>query len=101
QYNLATLVEVFTDEALPAALDTDSGIIGVNARNLRTLTMHPDRIERLAPRIPKDRLIVAESGIKTATDMVRLKALGVSAVLVGESLLKQPDVAQAVRQLLV
>jgi indole-3-glycerol phosphate synthase len=99
QYQLATLVEVFTDEALSAALATGSRLIGVNARNLRTLTMHPDRVERLSARIPSDRLFVAESGIKTPADLERLKKLRVSAVLVGESFLKQPDLSAAVGHL--
>jgi indole-3-glycerol phosphate synthase len=99
QYGLATLVEVFTDEALPAALNTGSRLIGVNARNLRTLTMHPDRIERLSARVPSDRLLVAESGIQTPADLERLKRFRVSAVLVGESFLRQSDLAQAVRNL--
>jgi indole-3-glycerol phosphate synthase len=99
QYGLATLVEVFTDEALSGALATGSQLIGVNTRDLRTLTMHPDRIERLSQRIPSDRLLVAESGIKTPEDIERMKTLHVSAVLVGESLLKQPDLASAVEKL--
>ncbi len=100
QFGLTTLVEVFTDEALPAALNTGSRLIGVNARNLRTLTMHPDRIERLSTRIPSDRLIVAESGIQTPADMERLKKFRVSAVLVGESFLKHPDLSEAIRNLM-
>lgn len=96
---LSTLVEIFTMGALKDALDTGSMIIGVNTRNLRTLEMTPGRVAMACKEIPADRVIVAESGIKTAEDMEKLKSLRVSAALVGESLLKQDDLAAAVRAL--
>lgn len=96
---LATLVEVFNAGALKDALDTGSKIIGINTRNLRTLEMTPGRVATLCKEIPTDHVIVAESGIKTPDDMRRLKTLPVSAVLVGESLLKQDDLTAAVSAL--
>jgi indole-3-glycerol phosphate synthase len=61
--------------------------------------MDPKAFEKIVPSIPKDRLIVAESGIKTAGDVKALKALGVHAMLVGESLLRQPDLEAAAKTL--
>jgi indole-3-glycerol phosphate synthase len=58
--------------------------------------MHPDNVARLSPLVPKDRAVVAESGIKTAQDVERLKGLRISAILVGESLLKHDNVEEAV-----
>ncbi len=99
QFGLEPLVEIFSAEALDRALRTEARLIGINTRNLRTLEMRPDNIVTLAPRIPADRYVVAESGIKTAADVSRLQALPVFAMLVGESLLKQPDLEKAARAL--
>lgn len=96
---LEPLVEVFTKGSVDPALKTDARVIGINTRNLRTLSMHPENIAQLSALIPKDRLIVAESGIKTAEDVRRLKGYRVKAILVGESLLKQADPVQATKQL--
>jgi indole-3-glycerol phosphate synthase len=96
---LDTLVEVFTDASVEAAIKTDSEILGINTRNLRTLEMNPARVEQLISQIPKDRALVAESGVKTVADIARLKKLSVAAVLVGESLLKQNDPMSGVRAL--
>jgi indole-3-glycerol phosphate synthase len=100
QHGLDALVEIFTEQALPAALATGSKLIGVNARNLRTLTMHADNIVRLRDQIPPERVLVAESGIKTSADIEALKKINVGAALVGESLLKQPDLTIALRKLI-
>ena len=62
-------------------------------------SMNGDAFEEMVPLIPKDRLIVADSGIKTAEDVARLKALGVHAMLVGESFLRQADVEKAAKTL--
>lgn len=97
EVHLDPLVEVFTTTSLPAALNSGAKIIGINTRNLRTLEMNPDNVVLLSQLIPKDRLIVAESGIKTPDDMRRLKRLRVSAALIGESLLKQNDLVQATK----
>ncbi len=96
---MAALVEIFNAGALPDALATGSKIIGINTRNLRTLEMTPGRVATLAKEIPSDCVLVAESGIKTADDMQKLKQLRVSAALVGESLLRQEDLVEAVRAL--
>ncbi|MFN0117068.1 MAG: indole-3-glycerol phosphate synthase TrpC [Elusimicrobiota bacterium] len=98
-YNIYPLVEIFTEAALKSAVDSGAQIIGINTRNLRTLAMLPENVEKLAPLIPKDRLIVAESGIKTAEDVAKMKGLNVAAMLVGESILRQENLALAVSTL--
>jgi len=99
QFGLEPLVEIFSGEALERALRTEARLIGINTRNLRTLEMRPDNIMTLSPRIPADRYIVAESGIKTPADVARLQSMPVFAMLVGESLLKQTDLEKATRAL--
>lgn len=94
------LIELYDEENLPMVLDTGCLLVGVNNRDLRTFEVDLDRTLRLRDRIPTDRYLVAESGIETAEDAARLWRGGVSAMLVGESLMRQADVANAVRRLL-
>jgi len=95
EIGLHTLIEVHDAEELPRALDAGGKVIGINNRNLRTFTTRIEHTFDLLPRIPPDRLVVSESGIKTAADLARLHAAGVKAVLVGESLLRAPDIGKA------
>lgn len=99
EYGLEPLVEVFSEDVVEAALDTGAKLIGINARNLRTLEMRPDRVFALAPQVSADRYVVAESGIKSPEDVERLRSLPVFAMLVGESLLKQSNLETATRLL--
>ena len=95
-----TLVEVHDEEELDRALGLDALLIGINNRNLKTLKTDLATFERLAPRVPTDRLLVAESGLRDTADLRRMAAARAEAFLVGESLLRQPDLIDATRSLL-
>lgn len=96
---LAALVEVHDRTELGRALDAGARIVGVNSRNLRTLQVDLQIVERLAGEIPKEVVAVAESGIRTADDVRRLSGLEYDAFLVGERLIAQTDPGAALRQL--
>ncbi|MBI4355744.1 MAG: indole-3-glycerol phosphate synthase TrpC [Candidatus Omnitrophica bacterium] len=99
QFGMEALVEVHAEEELSRALKSGASLIGINHRDLRTFTMHPDTTSRLVPHIPSGCVIVAESGVQSSEDVKRLRDLGVHAVLIGESLMTSPDVNAKVREL--
>lgn len=99
---LAALVEVHDSDELARAMEAGASIIGVNSRNLRTLTVNHDVLERLAPeylRAGGAGILVAESGIRTGDDIRRLSGAGYDAFLVGERLITEPDPGAALREL--
>ncbi|MDE2200860.1 MAG: indole-3-glycerol-phosphate synthase TrpC, partial [Rhodospirillales bacterium] len=94
------LAEVHDARELDRALGLQTKLIGINNRNLKTLQTDISTTLDLAPLVPPDRFVIAESGLRSAADLARLSAVCVNAFLVGESLMREPDVASATRALL-
>jgi len=99
EVGMAALVEIHDEEELRRATDVGAGIIGVNSRNLRTLSVEPALHDRLAPLLPSGVMTVAESGLRELTDLRRLEGIGYDAFLVGERLITQTDPGEALRLL--
>ena len=87
-YQLDALVEVHSLAELERALETDAEIIGINNRNLATFQVDLATTETLAEEVPKEIVLVSESGIRSAADLARIKDSGVNAVLIGEALMR-------------
>ncbi|MFG0261193.1 MAG: indole-3-glycerol phosphate synthase TrpC [Novipirellula sp. JB048] len=100
EIGLQTLIELFEPQYLDAVLATGTPLVGINNRDLKTFHTDLEHSVRLCERIPSDRLVVGESGIRSHADVVHLGRAGVKAVLVGESLMRQDDIEIATRQLL-
>ncbi len=100
QYGMDVLAEIHDETELDRALALDAEMIGINNRDLRAFVTDLAVTERLAPRIPPDILVVAESGLSTPDDLRRLADIGVTTFLIGESLMRQPDVTAATQALI-
>ena len=100
RWGMQALVETHDAEEAARAVAAGAEIVGVNHRDLGTFAMNMDLAARLRPLVPPDRVLVAESGIKNAEDVRRLRAAGIDAILVGEALMQAPDPDAALRALL-
>ena len=96
---LDALVEAHDEVEVARAVAAGAAIVGINNRDLRTFTVDRDLAARLRPRVPADRIVVAESGIRDGADVGRLRAAGVDAMLVGETLMRAVDPAAALKTL--
>jgi indole-3-glycerol phosphate synthase len=94
------LIELYALQHIPAVLATGTPLVGVNNRDLHTFEVDLEHTVRVRDRVPADRLLVAESGISSRADAEFVERAGAGAMLVGESLMRQPDIELAVRKLL-
>jgi indole-3-glycerol phosphate synthase len=96
---MEALVELYDRENLPRVLASGARLIGVNNRDLRTFVTRLEHTLKLARDVPADRCLVSESGIRSRADVERLRAAGVKAILVGETFMRAPDIADKLREL--
>ncbi|HVZ90387.1 MAG TPA: indole-3-glycerol phosphate synthase TrpC [Rhizomicrobium sp.] len=99
-HDMDVLAEVHDEKELDRALALGAELIGVNNRDLHTFETDLGVTMRLAPRVPRDRVVVAESGLSTPDDLRRLADIGVTSFLIGESLMREGDVEAATRTLI-
>jgi indole-3-glycerol phosphate synthase len=100
QWGMDALIEVHDEAELERATQLDARMIGINNRNLKTFETSLDTTRRLARMVPPGHMIVSESGLNTADDLADIARYGARVFLIGESLMRQPDVARATRELL-
>jgi indole-3-glycerol phosphate synthase len=99
ELGLQALVELYDRDNLPRVLAAGSRLIGVNNRDLRTFETRLEHTLELAAKMPSDVCLVSESGVRTRADVERLQTAGVRAVLIGETLMRAPDVGAKLREL--
>lgn len=100
ELGLAPLVELYEPQNLPRVLDAGATLIGINNRDLRTFEVDLEHTLALGEQVPEECVLVSESGICSRSDVERLQAAGIDAILVGESLMASPDIGAAVDELL-
>lgn len=100
ELGMRALVEVHTNDELERALDISPQIVGINSRNLKTLEVDAQTFAELIPRVPRDLVRVAESGISTRSDVDFAQKHGATAILVGEALVRAGDAKTAMHELL-
>jgi len=100
ELGMAALIEVHTEDEMAVAQAVGASLIGINSRDLKSFVTDLGAVERLAALVSGDVTLVAESGIKTPADVARVADAGAHAILVGETLMRAPDIGEAVRKLL-
>ena len=98
--NLSVLVEIHDEEDLQKALKLKSNLIGINNRNLKTFETTLEISKNLAPKIPQNKIIICESGINNKSDIIQMQKIGINSFLIGESLIRQSNIALALNKLL-
>ena len=101
ELGLSVLIEVHNQEELRRALKLKSRLIGINNRNLKTLEVNLQNSLDLVNQVPKDYVLVAESGIKSLTDIKILKQFGINCFLIGEYFMRQENIENAVKSMLL
>ena len=99
ELGLSAIVATHTEAEVDLAWEAGARIIGVNNRNLKTFEVDLETSFRLRKRVPKDRIFISESGIRTASDIARLREIGTDAVLIGETLMRSADKRRMLREL--
>jgi len=100
ELGMDSLVEVHDEEDAEVAVEAGAELIGINNRNLKTLEVDPGTALRLLPDLPAGTVVVAESGIRAREDVLDLERAGFDAILVGETLMRSPDLGEAIRALI-
>ncbi len=100
ELGMEALVEVHQEEDLKKALGANAEIIGINNRDLRTFETDPFRAQKLLPHIPKDKIVVIESGLKSHEEIMAYKSLGVHSFLIGTFLMRSPNIVESIASLL-
>ena len=99
ELGLSAIVETHDEKEVETAVSANARIIGVNNRNLKDFTVDSDNSKRLRELIPSDRIFVSESGLKTPEDVANIRRAGADAVLIGETVMRAADKAEALKNL--